>query len=108
MAIARIEPAKITNWQTFHSVFAEELGFPDFYGRNIDAWIDCLTYLRDNDGMGRFVLQPDEYLDLEIVEAEEFNRRAPELMNALIECAVLVNQRYISAEELPAIRLIFM
>jgi RNAse (barnase) inhibitor barstar len=39
----------ITDWPSFHDVFKQALGFPDFYGRNMNAWIDCLTYL--NDGM---------------------------------------------------------
>ncbi len=108
MAVALIDSAKITDWQSFHRFFAVELGFPDFYGNNMDAWIDCLTYLRDDDAMSRFILQPDEYLDLEIVGAEAFNRRTPELMDALIECTAFVNQRYIAARGLPAIRLIFL
>ncbi|WP_206361205.1 barstar family protein, partial [Pseudomonas viridiflava] len=34
----------ISDWQTFHNVFAEQFGFPVFYGRNMDAWVDCLSY----------------------------------------------------------------
>jgi len=33
----------ITDWASFHDVFMHTLGFPDFYGRNMDAWIDCMT-----------------------------------------------------------------
>lgn len=33
----------IVGWESFHDVFAETLGFPAFYGRNMDAWIDCMT-----------------------------------------------------------------
>jgi RNAse (barnase) inhibitor barstar len=34
---------KIIDWTSFHDVFQHTLGFPDFYGRNMDAWIDCMT-----------------------------------------------------------------
>jgi RNAse (barnase) inhibitor barstar len=28
---------RIADWDSFHSVFKETLGFSDFYGRNMDA-----------------------------------------------------------------------
>jgi RNAse (barnase) inhibitor barstar len=34
---------RITDWPSFHDVFQGALGFPSFYGRNMDAWIDCMT-----------------------------------------------------------------
>ena len=34
---------RITDWESFHHVFKQTLGFPGFYGRNMDAWIDCMT-----------------------------------------------------------------
>lgn len=36
-----VEPEKA------HTYLAEELDFPDYYGRNLDALYDCLTDLRD-------------------------------------------------------------
>ena len=32
----------------FHRVLAEKLGFPEWYGGNLDALYDCLTDLREN------------------------------------------------------------
>jgi hypothetical protein len=29
--IVRVSPAEITDWPTFHDVFARIFGFPDFY-----------------------------------------------------------------------------
>ena len=40
-----IDTARINDWDSFHTIFAEAFGFPGFYGRNMDAWIDCLTSL---------------------------------------------------------------
>ncbi len=42
---------QITDWDTFHDAFAATLGFPGFYGRNMDAWIDCVTSVDRDDGM---------------------------------------------------------
>jgi RNAse (barnase) inhibitor barstar len=45
MAIVRIDGTKITDWASFHIVCKEAFGFPSFYGENMDAFIDCLTYI---------------------------------------------------------------
>jgi RNAse (barnase) inhibitor barstar len=34
---ATIEIKKITDWDSFHSVFVGAMGFPGFSGRNMDA-----------------------------------------------------------------------
>lgn len=40
MTAIPIPTNRITDWHTFHEVFAATLGFPDYYGRNMNAWID--------------------------------------------------------------------
>ena len=50
MAVVRMDCDRITDWESFHSLFAEVFGFPDFYGRNMNAWIDCMSYLDDSEG----------------------------------------------------------
>jgi RNAse (barnase) inhibitor barstar len=45
MTVVRLDCDRITDWESFHAVFAEVFGFPSFYGRNMDAWIDCMSYL---------------------------------------------------------------
>jgi RNAse (barnase) inhibitor barstar len=40
--VVAIPVSEIDDWESFHSVFQRELGFPAFYGRNMNAWIDCL------------------------------------------------------------------
>ena len=47
MTVVRLDCDRITDWDSFHAVFAEVFGFPNFYGRNMNAWIDCMTYLDD-------------------------------------------------------------
>jgi RNAse (barnase) inhibitor barstar len=108
VTIVRIPGERITNWQTFHDVFADALGFPDFYGRNMNAWIDCLGYADDLDaGMMRITVAPGEVLTLQIEEVNQFARRCPAQYEALIECATFVNWRRIQVGERPIIALSF-
>ena len=50
MPVVSIPTDRISDWESFHEVFSEVLGFPSFYGRNMDAWIDCLTSADGADG----------------------------------------------------------
>jgi len=73
----------------------------------MNAWIDCLTYVREGDGMSRFVLGPTEPLVIDILETRAFNSQAPEILDALVECTASVNQRQFDAGEIPALYLLF-
>ena len=52
--------SQITDWDSFHETFAAALGFPSYYGRNMNAWVDCLTY--EDDGMTAIPVKPGEVL----------------------------------------------
>ena len=104
MAIVRLNTEQITDWASFHQVCKEAFGFPDFYGANMNAWIDCLTYMTEGDGMTRFVLSEDEMLYIEMTDSENLKLRLPEIFNALIDCSIFVNNRYFE----PKIALLFL
>ena len=108
MATARLNTEAITDWQSFHEACREAFGFPDFYGRNMNAWVDCLSYLDEGDGLSRFHLDEGEMLHIELPAAESFNARLPELFDALVACSAAVNRRYIESGKPPALSLIFM
>ena len=72
---------------------AETFGFPDFYGQNTNAWIDCLTYVREGDGMSRLVLGEGEHLFVTLPDDEVFAGRVPEIAEVLLSCTAFVNQR---------------
>jgi len=92
----QIDGSKITDWASFHQHFSETLGFPGFYGRNMDAWNDCMTYLDDAEaGMTSMHVAPGEVLVLSISEAAAFKKRCPEIYEALLECSAFVNWRRI-------------
>jgi RNAse (barnase) inhibitor barstar len=96
MTVVKINGDLIGDWDSFHDVFADALGFPDFYGRNMSAWVDCMTYVDDADaGMTKVAVPPGSVLTLQIENVNSFAQRCPELYSALIECAAFVNWRRI-------------
>ncbi|CAD5374677.1 Barnase inhibitor [Rubrivivax sp. A210] len=90
---------RISDWPSFHDECAKLFGFPEFYGRNMDAWIDCLTYLQDDDGMSTIKLTENEDLFIHVPQFTNFFSAATEVCTGLLECTAFVNQRYIEAGE---------
>jgi hypothetical protein len=107
MAELQLNGAEIKDWDSFHDQCAERFGFPEFYGRNMNAWIDCLTYIREGDGMSRFVLGMTEPLVIEVLDTEAFCRQAPDVFHAFVECTSFVNQRHAEAGQIPALYILF-
>jgi RNAse (barnase) inhibitor barstar len=35
--LVKLDMRQIHDWTSFHDLFSKALGFPDFYGRNINA-----------------------------------------------------------------------
>jgi hypothetical protein len=102
-----IPTGKIVDWETFHEVFDEALGFPGYYGRNMNAWIDCLTYADDADsGMVANPIARGCLLTLSIVDAAQFKLRCPEQFDALIDCSAFVNYRRREVGDGPVIALL--
>nr|WP_244563908.1 barstar family protein [Ensifer aridi] len=92
--VIAIDANLIKDWPTFHSVFQSALGFPGFYGRNMDAWVDCMDYIDQPESrMTSIVIGEGDLLALRIDKCEEFKRRCPEQFSALIECTAFVNFR---------------
>ena len=106
MARARLNTAVISDFDFFHEESRRLFGFPSFYGRNMNAWIDCLSSLREDDGMTSLLLGPDELLHLEVPDAEALRARAPDVFAAFTDCTAFVNRRYTQYGELPAVALV--
>jgi hypothetical protein len=101
--ILRLDCGRITDWSSFHTVFAEVFGFPDFYGRNMNAWIDCMGDVDTPEtGMTSISVPPGGVLTLQLDRVDEFAARCPEQYAALIECAAFVNWRR-SSQGAPAV-----
>src|SRR5687767_3306707 len=87
----------INSWNTFHDIFAKILGFPEFYGRNMDAWIDCMTYIDDKEaGMSKFWINKNDTLVIELTAVESFKKNCPDIYLGLFECTAIVNKRKIN------------
>jgi len=106
MAQVILDGSAITDWPSFHAACRREFGFPDFYGDNLDAWVDCLSYLRDDEGMTRFRLGEDEVLRIEIRNAAALRAKAPEIPEELAFCVEAINDRYADYGEKPALELV--
>lgn len=106
MASAQLNGAAIVDAASFHAESRRAFGFPDTYGNTMDAWVDCMSYLRDEDGMSRFRLQPDEVLDIVVLDAAAMRAHAPDLLDELAYCVAGLNERYDDYGEKPALKLI--
>ena len=101
--VVSIDCSKIRDWNSFHNEFPETFGFPGFYGRNMNAWIDCMTSLdRRGDGMTSVHAAMDDVLTLQLENVRPFRERYPELYAAIIECSAFVNWRRLEVGE-PAV-----
>ena len=106
MANVVLNAERIVDLPTFHSESQQAFGFPESYGHTMDAWIDCLSYLRDDDAMSKFRLGPDEILRIELHHAELLRQNAPEILTELTLCIDAINERYEDYGEKPALELI--
>lgn len=100
MPLVRLDAKRIVDWDTFHDVFAEIFGFPSFYGRNMNAWVDCMTYLDDPDA-GMTTIHGTA-ADQVILQIDNVGCLPSAIYDAIIECAAFVNWRRIEMGE-PAI-----
>jgi hypothetical protein len=105
MATATLNGAAITDFTTFHNECRAAFGFPDTYGNTMDAWVDCLSYLRDEDGMTKFRLKPNEVLEIVITDAAAMQAAAPDILEEVTYCVGGINERYEDYGEKPALKL---
>lgn len=108
MATVNLDGARIKDWDAFHTECQREFGFPDYYGRNMDAWVDCLSYLRDDEGMSKFRLNDDEVLQIDVTNADLLKQHQPEILDELTFCIEAINDRYEDYGEKPALKLVLL
>lgn len=107
MAHVTLQAEKVIDWDSFHDLFAETFGFPDFYGRNMDAWIDLMSSLDDSNApMSTVRVAPGELLHLKLMNSSDLQKRLPNIFGALIDCTAAVNTRNIAAGRNPILALI--
>jgi len=106
MPTAVLNGKGITDEASFHAQCVQVLGFPEFYGNNIDAWVDCLSYLRDDENMTKFRLKPNEVLEIVLQDAEAMKTQLPDLLEEITFCVAGINERYEDYGEKPALKLV--
>ena len=93
---ATIDGLTITDWESFHDHFQQVMGFFERYGRNMGAWIDCMSDLH-TDGryksLTSFNLSKGDIFILRVDNTEEIQRRCTEIFSEFIACTAFVNKR---------------
>lgn len=90
----RIDLTDVRDSSGVHDAFAQALGFPSSYGRNMDAWIECMSSIDDPAaGMTAVHVEPGKVLVIELTGVRAFAARCPDVHLALLEAAAFVNHR---------------
>lgn len=105
MASVTLDGRKLTNAHTFHRECELAFGLPDFYGRNLSGLIDCLSGVRDDDGMSRFTLAADEVLYIELSDVSIVDPKALAMLDHVVD---EVNFRYVEKGASPPLRLVLL
>ncbi len=105
MVIVLLDSGDLQSFPSFHDTFQREFGFPDFYGRNMNAWIDCMTSLDEpNDGLTSVHCAKGDLVTVCLANAGQI---PADVFEALNECAAFVNWRRIEVGELPVLALAY-
>jgi hypothetical protein len=92
---------KIVSIEDLHRELKEKMGFPDFYGANVNALIDCLSAMRyPEEGMSKIVLGNEEVL---LIEAVRLSQSNVVILNNLIIAIENVNNRELNKGRGPSI-----
>lgn len=90
----------------FHRIFSEKMGFPSFYGNNMNAWIDCMTSLDcPEDGMTKVHAPKDGFLVLKLNNVNDMIKACPTAYEALVDDVAFVNYRKMEVGERPVLAL---
>ncbi len=89
-----------------HEKLKQAFGFPDFYGANFNALIDCLSGIRYPEyGMSELTIGENEILNLMI---KNFPYDDESIIKTFFVAIKYVNAKYILNEESPSIHLILI
>lgn len=95
---------KVKTMDDFYDQLSDKLGFPDYFGRNGDALIDCLFSLRyPQDEMTSIHVSSDEYL---LLELRGFSSVEQKIKDTLITCIEFVSKKCKEKGQSPSIVLL--
>ncbi len=87
-----LKAENLSDWASFHKEFKIILGFPNYYGENMNAWIDCVDELTE-----------DEQALIHIDKGKSMKETVPEILEVFLESSAFVNNRKIEAGEKPSL-----
>ncbi|NAY92193.1 barnase inhibitor [Muricauda sp. JGD-17] len=91
-----INGKKIRDWKSFHFEFKFVMKFPDYYGENMDAWIDCMDELTEEPTL------------VYVENGKVMKETNSDLVESLLECTAFVDFRKLEAGSLGSEKLHFM
>ncbi len=89
MKVVDIDITGIKNWKSFHDTFSSLFDFPDYYGMNMDAWIDCMDDLVNEPTL------------LDFGDCRNMNPAQLEIADSVLDCAAFVNLRKVERGSQP-------
>ncbi|WP_051258300.1 barstar family protein [Teredinibacter turnerae] len=95
-----VDGDEIKDEVTFHSEFKFKLGLPSFYGANMDALIDSLSYLDDKtcNQSKYWQLGKNENMIISIKSSSVFRDNCLEVFMELLDVITATNERYESSK----------
>lgn len=103
MASVTLDGAALRDEASFIDASRAAFGFSDMVGDSLDAWVDALSYLRDEEGLTKFRLKANEVLEIVVTNAAA---AAPDLLEEIAFCVGGINERYEDYGEKPALKLV--
>ena len=106
--IVRIDARRLTDAAGLHGAMSEAFGFPDFYGKNLDALVDCLTHLDDpKAGMSRVQVFPGQVALLVLDHMDDSGKAHVAPVKSLIDAVAFVNWRRLEKGQPPVLAMAY-
>ncbi|NMY99928.1 barstar family protein [Pseudomonas proteolytica] len=85
-AVIELDFSKIKDVEHLYEALAEKIGFPDSYGKNADAVIDCLFGLRyPEEGMTKISLDTTEKIIIQTKNITSAEQKTRETLMFIVE-----------------------
>jgi RNAse (barnase) inhibitor barstar len=94
-----VNGATIVSWPSFHDEFSRAFRFFDGYGRNREAWIDCMTDLHGPNALSGLRLPPGEPIEIVLNDSATMVKSHPEVFAELLRLVRYANNLYAEALE---------
>ena len=98
-----VNGATIVGWPSFHDEFSRAFRFVDGYGRNRDAWIDCMTDLHGPKARSGLRLPAGESIEIVLNGSATLVKSYPEIFAELLRLVRYANN--LNAEALKDVRI---